>query len=186
LGYSGHSIIGCYFDGFGAAIHLAEGFNEEGYHLLEEWYQITSTGFSRVIDKCDELFCQEIAKPNRKVEIFINPLITLEKGLTKYLKVYPSPVRIASIDREEAFTVLSSLLAERKISLAPQISGLEKELRSFDPLAIERNHRIYALFNAVAQPEFNRLTCVTPYYARVEFTVKTVRSYYPSVFDGDF
>ena len=154
----GHSIIGCHCDGYGVAITLVEGFGEKGYHVLENWHKSELPGYNRVIDKCDELFYQENIKPNRKVEIFINNLPTLEISLTKALKTNPSPVRIASILHDEAFTLISSLLVEQKISLSEHTLALEKDLRRFDPLSIDRNHQIYSLFNSIAQAESNRLT----------------------------
>jgi hypothetical protein len=178
------SLIGCFFDGYGVAIVIAEVLKGQEYYISQDWHQSIPTGFNRVVDKCEELFHQEISKPNRKVEFFINPLITLEKTLSKALNVYPSPVRVSSIDKNEAFTVISSLLVERKISLASQISGLEKELRSFDPSATSPNHRVYALFNSIGQVEFDRITSSRPNYSVFGQIKSTIRSRY-SFLDDD-
>ena len=161
---SGHSIVGCHYDGYGVAITLVEGFGEKGYHVLENWHQSEPAGLNRVIDKCDELFYQEKTKPNRKVEIFINNLPTLETTLTKALKTNPSPVKIASISHDEAFTLISSLIVENKISLSEHTLALEKDLKRFDPSSINQNHQIYSLFNSIAQAESNRLTVPQRFY----------------------
>jgi hypothetical protein len=155
---SGHSIIGCHYDGHGVAITLVEGSGKKGYHILENWYKSEPTGLGRVVDKCDELFYYENIKTNRKVEIFLNNLPTLEKALGQALKIHPSPVKIASVSHDEAFTLISSLLVEQKISLSEYTLPLEKELKNFDPLLIDRNHQVYSLFNSIAQAESNRLT----------------------------
>jgi hypothetical protein len=155
---SGHSIIGCHCDGYGVAITLVESFGEKGYHIIENWHPPEFPGYKRVIDKCDELFYHENIKPNRKVEISINNLPTLEISLTKKLKTKPSQVKIATISPEEAFTLISSLLVEDKISLSEHTLALEKDLRRYDPLSTDRNHQIYSLFNSIAQAESNRLT----------------------------
>lgn len=158
MGYSGHSIIGCHYDGYGIAITLVEGFGEKGYHVLENWHRPEPTGLNRVIDKCDELFYQENIKPNRKVELFLNNLPALEKALTNALKTNPSSVKIASISPEEAFTLVSSLIVEQKFSLSEHTLALEKDLKKFDPSSINQNHQIHSIFNSVGQAESNRLT----------------------------
>lgn len=155
---SKYSIIGCYCDGYGVAITLVKSLGDKGYHILENWYQSEFPGYNRVIDKCDELFYQENTKPNHKVEVFINNLPTLEVSLTKALKTNPSPVKIATVSPEESFTLISSLIAEDKISLSEHTLALEKDMKKFDPLSIDRNHQIYSLFNSIAQAESNRLT----------------------------
>jgi hypothetical protein len=160
----GHSIIGCHYDGYGVAITLVEGFGGKRYHVLENWHQPEATGFNRVIDKCDELFQQETTKPNRKVEIFINNLPTLENALGQALKIHPSPVKIASISHDEAFTLISSLIVEDKISLSEHTLALEKSLKEFDRLLINQNHQVYSLFNSIAQAESNRLTVPQRFY----------------------
>jgi hypothetical protein len=155
---SKHSIIGCHCDGYGVAFTLAESLGEEGYHVLENWYQAVFPGYNRVIDKFDELFYYENTKPNRKVEIFINNLPTLEISLTKKLKANPNQVKIATISPEEAFTLINSLLVEDKISLSDHTLALEKDLRKYDPLSVTKNHQVHSIFNAIAQAESNRLT----------------------------
>ncbi len=155
---SGHSIIGCHYDGYGVAITLVEGFGKKGYHILENWYKSEPTGLGRVVDKYDELFYYENIKTNRKVEIFLNNLPTLEKALGQALKIHPTPVKIASISHDEAFTLISSLIVEDKISLSHHTLPLEKELKMFDRSSINQNHQVYSLFNSIAQAESNRLT----------------------------
>lgn len=161
---SEHSIIGCYYDGYGVAITLVEGFGEKGYHVLENWHKSEPTGLKRVVDKCDELFHQEKTKQKRKIEIFINNLPTLENELNKTLNVRPAPAKIASILADEAFTLISSLLVEQKFSLSQDTLGLEKDLKRYDPSSTNQNHQIYSIFNSVAQAESNRLLIPERFY----------------------
>jgi hypothetical protein len=184
LANSGHSIIGCHYAGNNAAVVLVGILNKREYHILEDWYQSGSVGFDSIIYQCSKFFHQQINKSNQKVEIFINCLGSLEMVLTEALQAYPNPVKIVSVEKEESFTLVSSLIAEDRLSLAPQIFGLEKELRSFDVSATYPNHRVQALLNAVGQAEFNRITVPKRYHS-VSGHVKRRGSSCPAVFyDG--
>lgn len=163
--HSDHSIIGCHYDGYGVAITLVESFGEDRYHILENWHKSEPAARFQVVDKCDELFHQEKAKQKRKIEIFINNSLVLETVLNEVLKVCPSPVKIASILADEAFTLINSLFAEQKISLSQHTLSLKKDLRRYDPLLINQNHQIHSIFNSVAQAEFNRITIPKPHYS---------------------
>ena len=184
---SKHSIIGCHYDGYGVAITVAESSNEGDYHVLKEWYQLSPAAPFRVANECDEIFYYEALKADRKVEIFINDSALLQQSLLKMPSIIRNSIKVASIKKEDAFTVINSLLAEQKISSASQIVGLEKELELFDPSATHPNHRVYALFNAVGQAEFDRITMPKRYYPPVRLSVRSsVRSRCPCVFDFDF
>ena len=178
---SGHSIIGCHYAGNNAAVVLVKILNKREYHILEDWHQSGSVGFDSIIYQCSKLFHQEITKPNQKVEIFINCLGSLEMLLTETLQAYSNPVKIVSVEKEESFTLVSSLIAENRLSLSPQIFGLEQELKSFDVSGTYPNHRVQALLNAVGQAEFNRITVPKRYYS-VSGHFKPRRSSCPSIF----
>lgn len=101
--------------------------------------------------------------------------------LTETLQAYSNPVKIVSVEKEESFTLVSSLIAENRLSLSPQIFGLEQELKSFDVSGTYPNHRVQALLNAVGQAEFNRITVPKRYYS-VSGHFKPRRSSCPSIF----
>jgi len=172
---SKHSIIGCHYDGYGVAVTVAESSNEGDYHVLKEWYQLSPAVPLRVANECDEIFYYEALKPDRKIEIFINDSALLQQSLLKMPSITRNSIKVASIKKDDAFTVINSLLAEQKISSDSQVLGLEKELDLFDPSATHPNHRVYALFNAVGQAEFNRLTIPESFHHRVSGSIRRIR-----------
>lgn len=151
---------------------MAEFSSKQGYHIIQEWHQAAPISLWGLANEWGELYYGEALKPGREIELFINNSSPLKENLERmqdclrrqFKMPFLEKITVASIEESDALTIISSLLAEQKISFSHAIQGLDKELRYFDA-SREGNHRAYALFNCAAQFEHNRLTKRTKHYS---------------------